>query len=135
MNQALLTLKRVILQLADGQSEGLAYRETCLTWALRSVLTTNCSTSVLVTCSPHMAQYHATTNTLEFGEQCKGVSLNLFQGIRRLTARELEARLSQATSDLERLRQETDKCKRYLEAEYTKVSQAMHSGFQTSIGG
>jgi hypothetical protein len=38
--------------------------------------------TVLVTCSPHKLQYTATQNTLEFGDQCKGVQ-KVFTIVRR----------------------------------------------------
>ena len=33
----------------------------------------NCLTTMLITCSPHQMQYHATSNTLEFADNCKRI--------------------------------------------------------------
>eukprot|EP00656_Telonema_subtile_P046748 TRINITY_DN5329_c0_g1_i1.p1 TRINITY_DN5329_c0_g1~~TRINITY_DN5329_c0_g1_i1.p1 ORF type:complete len:827 (+),score=242.10 TRINITY_DN5329_c0_g1_i1:172-2652(+) len=92
INLDLLTLGKVITLL--GKNKKLVappYRDSTLTWVLRDVLGGNCKSTVLVTCSPHQMQYTATQNTLEFGDQCKGIQRRINQVEKKLNVKELEA--------------------------------------------
>eukprot|EP00658_Telonema_sp_P-2_P014449 TRINITY_DN1548_c0_g1_i4.p1 TRINITY_DN1548_c0_g1~~TRINITY_DN1548_c0_g1_i4.p1 ORF type:complete len:1125 (+),score=299.53 TRINITY_DN1548_c0_g1_i4:255-3629(+) len=120
VNMDLSVLERVILALADGQ-EHLPYRECALTWVLKSVLAQNCCTTVLITCSPHEKQYHATNNTLDFGEQCKGVKLKVTQAAERLTAAQMEERLSTLRITVASLEHENAKLIRSLKTQQGKL--------------
>jgi len=96
----------VVTALSTGEVP--VYRETNLTYVLREILGGNAKCSVLVTCSPHEMQYHATENTLRFAERCKGIERVVSSDRKQMSANQLEEMVRKLQVELAHERERTE---------------------------
>ncbi|RWS13853.1 kinesin-like protein KIF14 [Dinothrombium tinctorium] len=79
INKSLLTLRKVITQLAEQSSKigakqiFIPYRESTLTWLLRESLGSNSRTFMLATISPNMCHVEETVSTLRYACQSRKI--------------------------------------------------------------
>ena len=135
INNDLLVLGRIITALGSKGGGATSYRDSTLTWIMREVLGGNVKCTVLITCSPHKMQYHATQNTLKFGDKCKGINRKVQSSRKRLTAAELEVIVQRMQRELDKRQARIDELEGQLLVATAGGAIAAASGGSVSIPG
>ncbi len=104
INQSLSALGNCINALTQENRQHIPFRDSKLTFILRESLGGNSKTTLLVTCSPHVANREETASTLLFAKRAKSVKLNAKINV-QLSADELRALVASLKRELTAVRQ------------------------------
>lgn len=99
INKSLTTLGIVIMNLTDGKSSHIPYRDSKLTRILSESLGGNSKTCLVITCSPSIFNEAETISTLKFGKRAKQIK-NKAKINKEVSLQELKFLLEKAERDV-----------------------------------